>query len=160
SLEERLGTRWAVWVGGLSLALGGLLLVRFSIEQGMFGPAVRVAWGGLFSPSPQAPRGWVCPSRRTSAVHAVPPAQTTSISPAAGSASAFGTVYAAHALYGLIGPAAAFILLGIIGIATMLAAALHGPALAGLGLAGSLVVPLLISSQSPSPWALVTYLAA
>ena len=29
SLEERLGTRWAVWVGGLALALGGLLLVRY-----------------------------------------------------------------------------------------------------------------------------------
>ena len=56
-------------------------------------------------------------------------------------------------------PAAAFVLLGIIGVATMLAAALHGPALAGLGLAGSLVVPLLVSSQTPSPWPLVIYLA-
>ena len=66
--------------------------------------------------------------------------------------------YAAHSLYGFIGPAAAFILLGLIGIATMLAAALHGPALAGLGLAGSLVVPLLVSSQSPDPWPVVLYL--
>ena len=39
TLEERLGTRWAVWVGGLALALGGVLLVRYSIEQGVFGPA-------------------------------------------------------------------------------------------------------------------------
>ena len=36
-----------------------------------------------------------------------------------------------HALYGLIGSATAFVLLGAIGIATMFAAALHGPALAG-----------------------------
>src|SRR5262249_7485097 len=34
SLEERLGTRWAVWVGGFALAFGALLLVRHSIEQG------------------------------------------------------------------------------------------------------------------------------
>jgi uncharacterized membrane protein len=39
SLEERLGTQWAVWVGGLALALGGIFLVRFSIEQGLLGPA-------------------------------------------------------------------------------------------------------------------------
>ena len=62
-------------------------------------------------------------------------------------------------LYGFIGPGAAFVLLGIIGVATMFAAALHGPALAGLGLAGSLCVPLLVSSDAPSPWPLVIYLA-
>src|SRR5262245_62096745 len=33
SFEERLGTQWAVWVGGLALALGGIFLVRYSIEQ-------------------------------------------------------------------------------------------------------------------------------
>ena len=26
--EERLGTRWAVWIGGLALGLGGIFLVR------------------------------------------------------------------------------------------------------------------------------------
>ena len=34
TLEERLGTRWAVWVGGLALALGGLLLVRYLDRAG------------------------------------------------------------------------------------------------------------------------------
>ena len=38
SFEERLGTQWAVWVGGLALALGGIFLVRYSIEQGLLGP--------------------------------------------------------------------------------------------------------------------------
>ena len=45
SLEESFGTRWTVWVGGLALALGALLLVRYSIEAGLFGPAARVAFG-------------------------------------------------------------------------------------------------------------------
>src|SRR4051812_20280243 len=27
--EERIGTRWVVWVGGLTLALGGFFLVRY-----------------------------------------------------------------------------------------------------------------------------------
>src|ERR1700736_3911917 len=30
--EERIGTRWVVWVGGLTLALGGFFMVRYSIE--------------------------------------------------------------------------------------------------------------------------------
>ena len=158
SLEERLGTRWAVWVGGLALALGGLLLVRYSIEQGIFGPGVRVAVGALFSFALVATGEWFRRTERRLPVEVIAAAHVPSILTAAGTASAFGTVYAAHALYGFIGPAAAFVLLGLIGIATMLAAALHGPALAGLGLAGSLVVPLLVSSDAPNPWPLVLYL--
>ena len=150
-LEERLGTRWAVWVGGLALALGGLLLVRYSIEQGMFGPGVRVALGALFALALIAAGEWFRRTEPRLPVEAIPAAHVPSILTAAGTASAFGTVYAAHALYGFIGPAAAFVLLGIIGIATMLAAALHGPALAGLGLAGSLIVPMLVSSRRRTP---------
>jgi uncharacterized membrane protein len=158
-LEERLGTRWAVWVGGLSLALGGLLLVRFSIEQGIFGPGVRVSLASLFSLALIAAGEWFRRSERALGIETIPAAHVGSILTAAGTASAFATAYAAHALYGFIGPAAAFLLLGAIGVATMLAAALHGPALAGLGLAGALVVPLLVSSPAPSPWPLVIYLA-
>ncbi len=42
TIETALGTRWAVWVGGLALALGGLFLIRYSIEAGIFGPAERL----------------------------------------------------------------------------------------------------------------------
>ena len=49
SLEERLGAQWAVWVGGLALVLGGIFLVRYSIEQGLLGPPVRVTLGALLA---------------------------------------------------------------------------------------------------------------
>jgi len=45
SLEERLGTRWTVWVGGVATGLGALLLVRYSFQQGYFGPGARVLLG-------------------------------------------------------------------------------------------------------------------
>jgi Predicted membrane protein (DUF2339) len=48
-LEERFGTRWVVWVGGLALALGGVFMVRYSIEQGWIGPGVRVGLGALLA---------------------------------------------------------------------------------------------------------------
>ena len=44
SLEQRLGTQWTVWVGGLALALGGIFLVRYSIEQGLLGHACDWLW--------------------------------------------------------------------------------------------------------------------
>ena len=115
TLEERLGTRWAVWVGGLALALGGVLLVRYSIEQGVFGPGVRVSLGAAVCRSSWLRRanGSAARSGR-SPIEAVPAAHIPSILTAAGTASAFGTVYAAHALYEFIGPGAAFVALGAI----------------------------------------------
>ncbi len=158
TLEEQLGTRWAVWVGGLALALGAILLVRYSIEQGIFGPAVRVALGAAFSLALVAAGEWLRRSEHASPIETIPTAHIPGILTAAGTIGAFGTAYAAHALHQFIGPAAAFAILGAIAIATMLAAALHGPALAGLGIVGALVVPLLIASQEPNPWPVVLYL--
>lgn len=159
SLEERLGAHWAVYAGGLALALGGILLVRYSIEAGLIGPLVRVILGLLLAAGLVAAGEWL---RRHDAViadvgKAAP--HIPSILTSAGTTVAFGTVYAAHGVYGFIGPALAFFLLGAVGIATMSAAAIHGPALAGLGLVGSYVTPLLVTSQNAQPWPLVVFLA-
>ena len=159
SLEQELGARWPVWIGGLALALGGIFLVRFAIDQGWFVPAARIAMGALLSVGLLAAGEWFRRAERRALIAALPAADIPAVLTAAGTATAFGTAFAAHALYGFIGPGAAFVLLGAIGIATMLAAALHGPALAGLGLAGSFVTPLLVSSPTPKPWPLVVYLA-
>ena len=78
---------------------------------------------------------------------------------AAGTCSAFASAYTSYALYDLIGPATTFVLLGLIAVLTMVAATLHGPILAALGLLGAMGSPLLVSSDRPQPWALVIYLA-
>jgi len=156
SLEERLGTRWTVWVGGIALGLGALLLVRYSIEQGFFGPAARIILGLAFSFALIAAGEHL--RRRESAQETEDSSSIPAVLTAAGTVGAFGAIYAAHALYHFIGPALAFILLGIVGFAAMLAAALHGPALAGLGLIGALVAPLLVQSNEPNPWPVVLYL--
>jgi uncharacterized membrane protein len=48
-MEKALGTKWIVWIGGLALALGGIFLVRYTIEAGLLGPGVRIALGALFA---------------------------------------------------------------------------------------------------------------
>ncbi len=164
SLEERLGTRWAVWVGGLALAVGALLLVRQAIIQGFFGPGARIFMGLLFSGALVAAGEWM--RRKEKGSGDVAQATDTfsfarpsvpAILTAAGTIGLFGSVYAAHALYEFIGPAFTFVALGVIGVATMFAAALHGPMLAGVGLIGALATPLLITSSKPAPWPVVIY---
>jgi uncharacterized membrane protein len=158
-LEEQLGTRWAVWIGGLALALGGVFLVRYSIEQGLLGPRARVAAGIAFALGLIGAGEWVRRREIAWSVPGLPPAHIPSVLTAAGTLTAFATAYAAHALYGLVGAATAFVLLGLISILTVVAATVHGPALAGLGLLASLASPLLVSSGKPQFWPVALYLA-
>jgi uncharacterized membrane protein len=158
SLEETLGTRWTVWVGGLALALGGVFLVRYSIEAGLLGPGARIVLGLIFSLLLIA-AGEVMRRRGLSRPAITSrPVDIPGVVTAAGTVALFATVYAAHALYGFIGSATAFLALGAVGLATMVAAGLHGPWLAGLGLVGAYVSPVLVSSTEPRPWSLVLYL--
>ncbi|CAN7382511.1 DUF2339 domain-containing protein [Mesorhizobium caraganae] len=158
-VETALGTRWAVWVGGIALALGGLFLIRYTIEAGIFGPEVRLALAALLGLVLIGGGEFI---RRTGfkvPVEGVAGAYIPAILTAAGAFILFGTVYAAHAVYGFVGPTFAFTVLGAIGVATIVAALVHGQALAGIGLVGSMATPALVSSQAPNPWALFIYLA-
>ncbi|MEA2886308.1 MAG: hypothetical protein QOD11_668 [Bradyrhizobium sp.] len=157
--EERIGTRWVVWVGGLTLALGGFFLVRYSIEQGLLGPGVRVLLGGLFALALLAAGEWTRRKESVGAIRPLPTPNIPAILTAAGTAVAFATVYAAYALYDFLVPATAFILLGMVALGTLAAALLHGPALAGLGIAAAFATPVLVSSETPDFWALYLYLA-
>ena len=157
--EERIGTRWVVWVGGLTLALGGFFMVRYSIEAGLLSDAVRTFLGGLFALALLAAGEWTRRKEGISAIEALPIANIPAILTAAGTAVAFATVYAAYALYDFLAPATAFILLGMVALGTLAAALLHGPALAGLGIAAAFVTPVLVSSARPDFWALYLYLA-
>ena len=159
TLEEKFGTQWVVWIGGLALALGGIFLVRYSIEQGLLGPGVRVMLGALFAAALIAAGEWTRRNEVAAGIASIPTRHIPSILTAAGTVAGYATVYAAYALYGFLAPPAAFVLLGLVALATLAAALLHGPALAGLGLAGAFVTPVLVSSDAPNYWALYVYLA-
>ncbi|MGX9392280.1 DUF2339 domain-containing protein [Nitrobacteraceae bacterium UC4446_H13] len=158
-IEERIGTRWVVWLGGLTLALGGFFMVRYSIEEGLLGPGVRVLLGGLFAVALLAAGEWTRRRDDMAAIAPLPIANIPAILTAAGTAVAFATVYAAYALYDFLVPATAFVLLGLVALGTLAAALLHGPALAGLGVVGAFATPVLVSSERPEFWALYIYIA-
>jgi uncharacterized membrane protein len=158
SLESRLGAQWTVWIGGLALALGGLFVVKYAIDQGLLNPAVRTALAGLFGLVLMA-AGEIIRRRTPEAELAnFRSAMIPGIVTAAGTLTLFGTVYVAHNFYDFIGPAMAFILLGIVSLAAIGLSLLHGQAMAGLGLLASLVTPAMIASSEPRPWSLFGFL--
>jgi uncharacterized membrane protein len=158
-LEERFGTRWVVWVGGIALALGGIYLVRYTIQEGLIGPGVRIFLGGLLAAALVGVGEWTRRHENLSGLPGLPSAHIPSILTAAGTTVAYATVYAAYTLYGFLPPPVAFFLLGVVALLTLAAALLHGPALAGLGVIGAYLAPALVATDKPDYWALYIYIA-
>ena len=158
SFESLLGARWAVWAGGLALALGGIFLIKYSIESGLLSPAVRLSLAAIFGLglglAGEAIRRRAVPGIATTYSNAMIPGVLT----AAGALTLFGVVYAAYGIYDYISPTTAFILLGLVAFATIGLSLLHGQALAGLGLLGSMLTPALIATETPDVWALFIFL--
>ncbi|MFD1746204.1 DUF2339 domain-containing protein [Rhizobium helianthi] len=159
SLESRLGARWAVWVGGLALALGGIFLVRYSIDAGLLGPVPRLILAALFglalATAGEMIRRGALPKLPENYNNALVPGILT----AAASITLMATVYTAFAIYDFIGPLPAFILLSLVALVTLALSLLHGQALAGLGLVASLLTPILASSGNGNFYALFGYLS-
>ncbi len=159
NLESYLGARWPVWVGGVALALGGLFLVRYSIEAGLLGPGARLLLATLFGLVLMGAgefvrrRGMPAIAERHS--HAMVPGVLT----AAGAVTLLGAVYAAHDVYGFIGPGTAFALLALVSFGTIGLSLLHGQALAGFGLVASLLTPALVSTDNPNATSLFAFLS-
>lgn len=159
SLESRLGARWAVWVGGIALALGGVFMVKYSIDAGLLSPAVRLTLAALFGLLLMA-AGEVIRRRAVPVIaNEFQNAMIPGILTAAGAVTLFGVAYAAYGIYDYIGTGTAFVLLAAISLATVGLSLLHGQALAGLGLLASLATPLLVSSDETRPWVLFGFLS-
>ena len=147
--ESTIGGKLSVWVGGVTMALGSVFLVRYAIEAGFLGPAARVAMGLLFGAVLCGVGEYMRRRNPEQKIAGYEWAGVPEILTAIGTFALFAAVFAAHNFYGLIGPATTFIALGVIALASMAGAMLHGPALASLGLIGAFVVPFLITSSDP-----------
>ena len=153
-MEQALASRWFVWIGGLAIAIGGLLFVKYAYDNNLIPPALQIVFGLIAGALLVAAGEFV---RRKSA-----PGNEQSYVPAALSAGGivtlFGSIYAAYALYGLIAPTTAFIGLAIVGLGALGLSRLQGPLIAALGLIGSYGTPAIIPSEAPSAWGLFPYL--
>jgi uncharacterized membrane protein len=152
-LERNLASRWFVWVGGVAVALAGLLFVKYAHEQGLISPFLRVLIGLLIAAGLVAAGEYVRRSRGTSMVDYVPAALS-----AAGLVMGFGVVYAAYGLYDLVSPGVDFIGLGLVAMAAFWLSRVQGPLIAALGLLGAYSAPALVTSTDPNAWSFFPYL--
>lgn len=154
SFEELFGRRLPIWAGGATLAVAGVLIVKYSIDAGLLSPLVRVIMGLLFG---TVLIGGAEAARRFEAKVRDPRvAQALS---GAGIASLYASILIAVNLYALISPTVAFVgLAGTTALALGLALRFGAPS-ALLGLIGGLAAPALVGSTEPNIPLLVTYLA-
>src|SRR6266851_4418053 len=99
--EQKLVENWLVWLGGAAIALGGVFLVKLSIDYGLLTPLVRVVLGIILG------IGLSIGAERVRR-HDLPDDAEPG---AAGAATVFASLYAAHALYGFLPAGLAFALL-------------------------------------------------
>lgn len=158
SLEEIFVARWLLWLGGITLTLAGVFLVKYSVEQGWLSPAVRVVLGAVTGLTLAAAGEWLRRRPLERAIATIRVNHAPAALTGAGLAITFTAVYAAYGLYGMIAPLLAFVLLAAIAGAAVMLALLHGPFIALLGLVGGYSIPALVSTSAPSAWALFPYL--
>lgn len=153
NIEQALASRWLVWLGGIAIALGGLLLVKYAHDNGLVPPIVRV-FVGLATGAALALAGeWLRIKRGENVQDYVPAALS-----AAGLIIAFGVSYAAYALYNIFAPAVVFPLLAAISLCALWLATRQGQLIAALGLIGATFTPALVESNDPSTSGFFAYL--
>ncbi len=138
---QSLRDNWMIWLGGGSIGLAGIFMVRYGIEQGLLGPGERITLalltGILFHIAAEFLR------RRSGS-------EQPALAALAGGASItlFAALLAALHLYQLLSPGLVFILLALVAVLTMVLALRHGPVLAIIGLLGAYAVPVFVSTGS------------
>lgn len=138
---EELGGRLLAWVGGVAVVAGLALLLAIGISRGWIGEGARTLMAAAVSLALVGGGAWLHDRRgHGQAARAVT---------AAGIAGCFMTVTVAAAVYALL-PAGAGLGLaaGVGALAAALALRWHAPVVAALGIAGSLLAPVLVGAPS------------
>ncbi|HEX7873102.1 MAG TPA: DUF2339 domain-containing protein [Sphingobium sp.] len=152
--EDLFGRKLPIWAGGITLAVAGVLLVKYSIDAGLLSPGVRVIFGLIF--------GALLIGGAEVALQAKERVGDPRVAQAlsgAGIASLYAAILAASNLYHLIGPVTAFIGLALVTVLAMGLSLRFGAPTALLGLVGGLAAPALVGEGPPNVPLLSAYLA-
>ncbi|GGO55000.1 Uncharacterized membrane protein [Roseovarius pacificus] len=157
ALGRWLGGNWPLALAGLSLALAGVFMVQYGVENGLLTPVWRVI-GALTLGAALIAGGEVI-RRRHGDDTDTPTGFLPSTLSAAGLVSLFAGILAARGLYGLIGPTPA--LAGLVAVAALAIVLgwFHGPLLAAGGIIGATAAPFLVGGSSDAPWLFYYYFA-
>ncbi|HEX8574607.1 MAG TPA: DUF2339 domain-containing protein [Allosphingosinicella sp.] len=152
--ERWVGGRLMIWVGGIALAVAGVLLVRYSIQIGLITPPVQMGMAALFGllliglgEYARSRPDWTVDRRVAQALVG------------AGIFVLYATAYGSLVLHQLIGNGTAFGLMVMVTGAALVLSLRHGAPSAVMGLVGGFLTPMLVGERSETAIPLLTYLA-
>jgi uncharacterized membrane protein len=150
-LEQRIGARWATWVGIVVILVAVGLFLKWAFDNEYLGPAMRVSIGvvgGLLMVG-----GGLALHRRSDV-----PYLSEGLA-GGGLGWLYLSLFAAHALYGLLGPATAFASMFAVTLLGALVAVLTNRlSTAVLAVLGGLLTPILLQVERPDERNLLAYL--
>jgi uncharacterized membrane protein len=151
--ERWVGGRLMIWVGGIALAVAGVLLVRYSVQIGLITPPVQMGLAALFGllllgvgEYARSRADWALDRRVAQALVG------------AGIFVLYATAYGSLVLHHLIGNSAAFGLMVMVTGAALVLSLRHGAPSAVMGLVGGFLTPMLVGERSETAIPLLTYL--
>ena len=151
--EQFMGVKLFAWVGGLALFLGVAFFVKYSFDNNLISPELRVAIGFLSGLGLLA--GGVVMSRRDY------PALSQTLC-ATGVVILYAVTFACRSVYHFefFGPIPTFLLMALITTtAFLLAVRLNAMVVAILGMLGGFLTPALLASGQDNPFGLFAYIA-
>jgi len=150
-----LKVNWVLAIAAASLALAGLFMVQYGIENGVLSPFWRVmaalGFGGALVAAGERVR------RRYGDEDEPLMRHMPSVLSGAGVATLFAAVLSARLMYGLIGNNTALIGLVAVSGFAMVIGWFYGPVLAAIGIIGAMVAPFALSTGAGAPPELYYY---
>lgn len=161
-LSVWLRENWVLAIAAASLALAGVFMVQYGIENGLITPFWRVmgALGfgaGLIAGGEYIRRKGGDAQEDGDAVGAT--RHLPSTLSGAGIIVLYVAVFSARALYDLIGPLTTLIGLAGVSVVSLVLGWFSGPVLAAVGILGATLAPFVVGSSSSNSWLVHYYLA-
>ena len=148
SFERTVGTRLFVWIAAVALAFAGIYLVKYSFDNNILNPTVRLTLAGVFGVVLLGVGEWfVRRDRRIAAALN-----------SAGVAVLFATLLAGVQYEKLIAPSIGFVLMAIVAAAAVALSLRHGALVAVLGMIGGFATPMMVGPREQPPQVLFGYL--
>jgi len=149
--EAFMGVKLFAWLGGFSLFLGVVFMVKYSFENNLITPLGRIVIGGAIGLALIAAGWWLANGRYRVTAQSLC---------ATGILILYADLFAAHFFYGLISLTTAFFAMSAVTLASfILAANLSAQVIVILGLLGGFLTPALLPSGSDNAPALFLYIA-
>lgn len=151
-LEQFMGVKLFAWLGGVALFFGVIFFVKYAFENNLISPAMRVAMGYLTGTGLLV--GGLALHRRGTHQALSQAFCATAV------LVLYGVTFAAYERYGFFNQAGTFLLMVLITVtAFLIAVRLNALVVAGLGMAGGFLTPVLVSTGRDELLVLSAYIA-